>query len=147
MDLSKLVDSNREAMVKTLQEAVRIKSVQEPAVPGKPFGEGPARCLAYMLEEAEKMGFRTQNVDNYMGWCEYGEGPEMVAVLGHLDVVPEGDGWTRDPYSGEADGENVYGRGTMDDKGPTTAALYALKALKDSGVPLETPDPDPVRDQ
>lgn len=137
MDLSKLVDSNREAMVKTLQEAVRIKSVQEPAVPGKPFGEGPARCLAYMLEEAEKMGFRTQNVDNYMGWCEYGEGPEMVAVLGHLDVVPEGDGWTRDPYSGEADGENVYGRGTMDDKGPTTAALYALKALKDSGVPLK----------
>ena len=115
MDLAKLVDSNREAMVKTLQEAVRIKSVQEPAVPGKPFGEGPARCLAYMLEEAEKMGFRTQNVDNYMGWCEYGEGPEMVAVLGHLDVVPEGDGWTREPYSGEADGENVYGRGTMDD--------------------------------
>ena len=48
MDLAKLVDSNREAMVKTLQEAVRIKSVQEPAVPGKPFGEGPARCLAYI---------------------------------------------------------------------------------------------------
>jgi len=137
MELAKLVEQNREAMVKTLQEAVRIKSVQEGALPGKPFGPGPARCLAYMLEEAEKMGFRTQNVDNYMGWCEYGEGPEMVAVLGHLDVVPEGDGWTRDPYGGEADGENVYGRGTMDDKGPTVAALYALKALKDSGVPLK----------
>lgn len=137
MELAKLVEQNREAMVKTLQEAVRIKSVQEGALPGKPFGPGPAQCLAYMLEEAEKMGFRTQNVDNYMGWCEYGEGPEMVAVLGHLDVVPEGDGWTRDPYGGEADGENVYGRGTMDDKGPTVAALYALKALKDSGVPLK----------
>lgn len=137
MELAKLVEQNREAMVKTLQEAVRIKSVQEGALPGKPFGPGPAQCLAYMLEEAEKMGFRTQNVDNYMGWCEYGEGPEMVAVLGHLDVVPEGDGWTREPYGGEADGENVYGRGTMDDKGPTVAALYALKALKDSGVPLK----------
>lgn len=137
MELAKLVEKNREAMVRTLQGAVRIKSVQEEALPGKPFGQGPARCLAYMLEEAEKMGFRTCNVDNYMGWCEYGEGPEMVAVLGHLDVVPEGDGWTRDPYGGETDGTNVYGRGTMDDKGPTTAALYALKALKDSGVPLK----------
>ena len=72
MELAKLVEKNREAMVRTLRGAVRIKSVQEEALPGKPFGQGPARCLAYMLEEAEKMGFRTCNVDNYMGWCEYG---------------------------------------------------------------------------
>ena len=47
------------------------------------------------------MGFRTKNVDNYMGWAEIGEGDEMVAILGHLDVVPEGKGWDKDPYSGE----------------------------------------------
>lgn len=137
MELTKWVDQNKKAMVETLQQAVRIKSVREDAKPGKPFGNGPAKCLDFMLEKAAAMGFRTENVDHYMGWCEYGEGPEMVAVLGHLDVVPEGDGWDRDPYSGDCDGTNVYGRGTMDDKGPTTATLYALKALKDSGVPLK----------
>lgn len=137
MDLAKLIDENRDNMVKTLQGAVRINSVQGKAEPGFPFGKGPAACLDYMLKEADKMGFRTQNVDNYMGWCEYGEGPAMVAVLGHLDVVPAGDGWTKDPFSGDADGKNVYGRGTMDDKGPTTSALYALKAIKDSGIPLK----------
>lgn len=137
MELTKWVDQNKQAMVETLQQAVRIKSVREDAKPGKPFGDGPAKCLDFMLKKAADMGFTTENVDNYMGWCEYGEGPQMVAVLGHLDVVPEGDGWDRDPYSGDCDGTNVYGRGTMDDKGPTTAALYALKALKDSGVPLK----------
>ena len=137
MELAKLVEKNREAMVRTLQGAVRIKSEQEEALPGKPFGQGPARCLAYMLEEAEKMGFRTCNVDNPKEKCVTMQGPFLLAVLGHLDVVPEGDGWTRDPYGGETDGTNVYGRGTMDDKGPTMAALYALKALKDSGVPLK----------
>ena len=90
-----------------------------------------------MLGEAEKMGFKTQNVDNYMGWCEYGTGKEMVAVLGHLDVVPAGDGWDEDPFSGRVADGNVYGRGALDDKGPTTSALYALKALKESGLPLK----------
>ena len=86
MDLAKLVDSNREAMVKTLQEAVRIKSVQEPAVPGKPFGEGPARCLAYMLEEAEKLGLLTfapaEKTENDSG---YTDDPE------HADEMTEED--------------------------------------------------------
>ena len=93
MELTKWVDQNKKAMVETLQQAVRIKSVREDAKPGKPFGDGPAKCLDFMLEKAAAMGFRTETVDHYMGWCEYGEGPEMVAVLGHLDVVPEGDGW------------------------------------------------------
>ncbi len=137
MNLEALVDASREDMVKTLQGAVKINSVEAAAEPGFPFGKGPAECLAYMLQKAQAMGFRTQNIDNYMGWCEYGEGPTMVAVLGHLDVVPAGDGWTKDPFSGEADEKNVYGRGTMDDKGPVTSALYALKAIKDSGIPLK----------
>ena len=137
MELAELVDKNKEEMVETLSKAVQINSVQGEAAPGKPFGEGPAKALEFMLGEAEKMGFKTQNVDNYMGWCEYGTGKEMVAVLGHLDVVPAGDGWDEDPFSGRVADGNVYGRGALDDKGPTTSALYALKALKESGLPLK----------
>ena len=71
-----------------------------------------------------------------MGWCEYGDGPEMIAVLGHLDVVPEGEGWSFDPFGGEIRDGKIFGRGTMDDKGPTMAALYALAAIRDTGLPL-----------
>lgn len=87
-----------------------------------------------MLALCEKLGFPTENMDDRVGWCEYGEGEEMVAVLGHLDVVPAGDGWTEsEPFSGEIKNGRIYGRGTMDDKGPMVAAVYALAALKQSG--------------
>jgi len=61
----------------------------------------------------------------------------MVAVLGHLDVVPAGDGWSFDPWGGEIKNDRIFGRGTMDDKGPSIAALYALAALRDSGMPIQ----------
>ena len=89
-----------------------------------------------MLELAESMGFRTCNVDNHVGWCEYGEGEEMAAVLGHLDVVPAGEGWSVPPYEGKVIDGKIYGRGAMDDKGPTVAALYSLWAIKESAVKL-----------
>ena len=120
MELKESVARQKQALLKTLSEAIKIRSVQEEAKPGMPFGKGPAKCLAYMLKVCEDMGFRTKNVDNYMGWAEIGEGDEMVAILGHLDVVPEGKGWDKDPYSGEVDDTNVYGRGAMDDKGPAS---------------------------
>ena len=137
MVLKESVARQKQALLKTLSEAIKIRSVQEEAKPGMPFGEGPAKCLAYMLKVCEDMGFRTKNVDNYMGWAEIGEGDEMVAILGHLDVVPEGKGWDKDPYSGEVDDTNVYGRGAMDDKGPAIAALYGMKAIVDAGLPLK----------
>ena len=60
----------------------------------------------------------------------------MIGVLGHLDVVPEGDGWTYHPYGAEIHQGKIYGRGTVDDKGPIIAALYGLKAIKDAGLKL-----------
>jgi succinyl-diaminopimelate desuccinylase len=72
-----------------------------------------------------------------VGYAEYGQGDEMIAVLGHLDVVPEGDGWSYPPYGAEIHNGKIYGRGATDDKGPTIGALYALKAIKDLNIPLK----------
>ena len=47
--------------------------------------------------------------------------------------MPEGSGWERDPFSGDVADGVMYGRGTLDDKGPTMSAFYAMKALKDCG--------------
>jgi succinyl-diaminopimelate desuccinylase len=101
-----------------------------------PFGEGVATCLNKVLEIAESLGFKTCNLDGYIGWAEYGEGNDMIAILGHMDVVPEGDGWNYPPYGAEIHNGNIYSRGTLDNKGPMMAALYGVKAIMDSGVSI-----------
>lgn len=136
MEFRKLIEENMDSLVADLQGCIQIPSRYRADDSGYPYGKSVQKCLEYMLHKAEAMGFRTGNMDNHVGWCEYGEGEEMVAVLGHLDVVPEGDGWTLPPYGGVVQDGRIYGRGTMDDKGPTMCALYGLKAIKDSGVKL-----------
>ena len=136
MELQNHVAAMQEPLLVCLQENLRIPSVQGEAAPGAPYGTDVRRCLDHVLNAAQKLGFRTENVDGHLGWCEYGDGEEMIAVLGHLDVVPAGDGWTVDPYGGEISQGRVWGRGTTDDKGPTIAALFALAALRDSGLPI-----------
>lgn len=136
MTLRECVEAQREPMLQSLSELIQIRSVEGTATDEAPYGEDVLHCLQHALSVADGLGFRTVNLDNYMGWCEFGEGEEMIAVLGHLDVVPEGDGWTFDPYGGEIRDGKILGRGTMDDKGPTMAALYAMAALRDSGLPL-----------
>ena len=131
MKLNIRLDEMKEDMIKATQELVRIKSVAGEAKEGMPFGEGPSNALSYCLELCQQLGFKTVNMDNYIGYAEYGEGEEYVAVLGHVDVVPAGDGWTYGPYSGEIKDDKIYGRGTMDDKGPIIASIYGLKAIKD----------------
>lgn len=104
--------------------------------PEQPYGSGPAKALAYVLELCRDLGIRTVNRDGKTAWAEIGAGDEIVGILGHLDVVPVGEGWTHDP-KGEVCGERLYGRGAIDDKGPTLAALFAMKDVQDAGVPLK----------
>ena len=98
--------------------------------------EGAVRALHWVLDLAQEMGMRTCNMDDMIGWAEYGEGEDLVAVLGHLDVVPVGDGWTKPPFGGVIEDGRLYGRGAIDDKGPILAALFALYDIKRSGAPL-----------
>lgn len=134
--IKNLIDNYEKDIIESLQEIIKIKSVEEAAKPGMPFGEGPYRALEYALDLSEKMGFKTRNLDGYAGYAEYGHGEETVGVLVHLDVVPEGKGWTYPPYGGEIHDGKIYGRGTTDDKGPAIAVLYAVKALKEANLPL-----------
>lgn len=129
--------SMKEDIISSVQDSIRIKSVLDEEKDGMPFGEGVHKALEHCLSLSEALGFKTVNVDNYVGYAEYGQGEEMVAVLGHLDVVPEGDGWTYPPYAAEIHDGKIFGRGAIDDKGPTIGALYALKAIKELKLPLD----------
>lgn len=123
-------------VIENLQEIVRINSVLAEEQPGMPFGEGPAKALEYVLNLCRDLGFRTKNMDNYVGYAEIGQGDEMLGILTHLDVVPEGSGWSYPPYSATIADGKLYGRGAIDDKGPAIAAIYAVKAVMDAGIPL-----------
>lgn len=137
MYIEDIINSQKTNIIKSVQEIVRIKSVEEPAEPGMPFGRGVNNSLLYALNLAASLGLKTMNIDGYMGYAEYGEGDEVVGVLGHLDVVPEGSGWAYPPYDGQIQNNRIYGRGAIDDKGPVIAALYGLAALKESGLPIK----------
>lgn len=137
MQFAELLEKSKKEMLENLQKCIRIPSVYADDESGYPYGQQLHDCLTQVLELAESMGFETYNMDEQLGWCEYGTGEEMVVVLGHLDVVPEGDGWSVPPYEGVSKDGKIYGRGAMDDKGPAMAALYALKAIKDAGVSLK----------
>lgn len=119
---------------KDLRELIACKSVKTAKDGAMPFGKGVFSALDAFLKIAKNMGFNVRNYDNYMGEIDYGDGEE-IGVIGHVDVVPVGSGWNTDPFClTEKDGV-YYGRGTSDDKGPMLVTLYALKALKDSGLP------------
>ncbi len=125
--------------IESLQKLINIKSVKYDgadsyeAVPGKPFGNGIAAALKETLALCESFGMTIKNCDGYAGYAEAGQGDEMMGVLMHLDVVPEGHGWDYPPYGGEIHDGKLYGRGAVDDKGPAMAVIYALKELMDEG--------------
>lgn len=85
-----------------ISKMLKINSTQSDKKENMPFGNGPAQALNLFLNIATSMGFQTINYDNYVGEIVFGEGKDF-AILAHLDVVPAGNGWTKDPYSGEID--------------------------------------------
>ncbi|WP_144493705.1 dipeptidase PepV [Bacillus pumilus] len=128
----------KDELIKDTQSFLQIESVldEDGGKEGKPFGEKVDQALQFMLKKGEDEGFTVKNVDGYAGHIEYGEGEDIVGVLCHVDVVPAGDGWTTPPFSADIRENKIFARGAIDDKGPTMAAFYALKMLKDTGMKL-----------
>ncbi|UII55248.1 dipeptidase PepV [Cytobacillus spongiae] len=132
------VETRKDELLADTRKLLQIKSVldEEGATADAPLGEGVKEALEFMLQLGEKDGFLAKNVGNLAGHLEFGQGEESIGILCHVDVVPEGDGWSSDPYGAEIRDGNIYARGAIDDKGPTMAAYYAMKIVKELGVPL-----------
>ncbi|MFA5542936.1 MAG: dipeptidase PepV [Bacilli bacterium] len=135
MNFLELVNKNKDGMLNDLIKLLNINTllVEQPENKEAPFGDGLKEALDYILKLGEDYGFKTLNVDNIAGHIEFGEGEEIVGVLAHLDVVPNLEGWKYDPFSGTIEGDKLYARGALDDKGPLISGLYAMKILKDMG--------------
>lgn len=138
IDWQKEVEARKDDLLKDLFDLLRINSERDDDLKttDAPFGPGPRDALLHMLAYGERDGFTVKNVDNYAGHIEYGEGDETLGIFGHMDVVPAGDGWDTDPYEPVLKDGKIYARGSSDDKGPSMAAYYGLKIVRDLGLPL-----------
>ncbi|RBW71415.1 dipeptidase PepV [Bacillus taeanensis] len=132
------VEKIKEELIADTKAFLQIRSVLDEASisSGAPFGKGISEALTTLLEKGEKDGFQSKNVDGYAGHLEMGNGEELIGILCHIDVVPEGEGWTSPPYSAEVRDGKIFARGAVDDKGPTVAAYYAMKIVKNLNLPL-----------
>ncbi|WP_059171447.1 dipeptidase PepV [Bacillus sp. FJAT-27445] len=133
------VEKRKDNLLEDTRKLLQIKSVLDEEADSleAPLGQGIKEALDFMLNLGEKDGFTVKNTDNLAGHIEMGKGKELVGILCHVDVVPEGDGWTSDAYSAEIRDGKIYARGALDDKGPTMAAYYGMKIVKELGLPLK----------
>ncbi len=137
--VNKWIDAHLDEYIEDLKNFVSINSVQGSYEQGKPFGDGPFDALNFAIDLASKYGFAVNNYDSYVGTADFDpELPRSLDMLAHCDVVPAGEGWTvTDPFVPVVKDGRIYGRGTSDDKGPLLCAMYAMRALKECGVPLK----------
>jgi len=138
--LNGLVENYKNAIIQNTMRLVAKKSVNEGnSEAGAPFGCDIELCLEEALKLGRELGFKTQNYDGYVGTIDFGDRQQgrEIGILGHLDVVPAGDGWTHAPFEPYVVGDRLFGRGTVDDKGPIVACMFALKAIKESKVAIK----------
>lgn len=138
MDYKAEAQKRKNTMIENIQGIVAIPSIldEKTATKTAPFGLEVRRALDWMLEKGRADGFRVIDVDGYAGAIIYGDHEENVSMLAHLDVVPVGEGWTKDPFGGEIVDGYIFGRGVEDDKGPAIVAYEAMKMIRDSGQVL-----------
>lgn len=130
------IDAHRNEMFADMAKLIQVRSVVGEEEPGAPFGKGPAEALDKAIEMSAAMGFATKEYDRACATATLGNGEHRLDMIAHLDIVDVGDGWDTDPFVlTEKDGI-LYGRGVSDDKGPLVLALYAMRCIKELGIPL-----------
>lgn len=135
LDYKKLALAKKDDILRDLDELIAIDSSEDLNNTSEeyPVGPGPVKAMKKFLSFAERDGFHIKNVDNYAGRVDFGDGEKRLGVIGHMDVVPAGDGWNTDPFKMLIKDGKIIGRGSADDKGPALAAYYGMLLLKEAG--------------
>jgi succinyl-diaminopimelate desuccinylase len=137
------VDAAADEIVDFTRELIRVPTVNPP-------GDGYAECAELIGRRLAACGFETHYVAaegrpehttrhpriNVIGRRRGRSERPLVHLNGHIDVVPAGAGWTRDPFAGVLDDGRIYGRGACDMKAGLAAAVYAAEAVRRAGIEL-----------
>jgi succinyl-diaminopimelate desuccinylase len=122
---------HEDELIETTRAVLRFNSIESEAQPNAPYGKGNREVLDFVLSLAQQWGMKTTDLEGHLGFADFGSGERLVMTLGHLDVVPVGPGWKHEPFGAEIDNGYIYARGATDDKGPTVASFYAMRAIKE----------------
>ena len=130
------VTSYFDAVVDTLADLVAFRTVVENGVPN-PRNPEFVKLKAYLADAAARLGldFEDHGAALVLG---LGRSPDRLGLLTHADVRPaDAAAWQTDPFTLDRDAEpgRLLGRGVEDDKAAVAAALYSLRALRDTGLP------------
>jgi succinyl-diaminopimelate desuccinylase len=131
--------TRKDDLLRDLSGLLKIESVKDLSTSNEnnPMGKEIGEALQYMLDLSTENGLETTNMDGFIGYADYGNSEDYIAILGHIDVVPAPGKWITPPFQPTVRNGMLYARGAIDDKGPTIAAFYALKIVKELGLPLK----------
>ncbi|HLQ83087.1 MAG TPA: Sapep family Mn(2+)-dependent dipeptidase [Pseudogracilibacillus sp.] len=137
----KKINEYETQLLTDLESLMKINSVRDinTKCSYAPFGKGIRRTFDQMIYFSKRDTFFYEDFDGYAMHIVMGKGKEEIGILGHLDIVHEGEQneWMFPPFSLSKDENYLYGRGVNDDKGPVIAAYYALRIIRDLNFPLK----------
>jgi succinyl-diaminopimelate desuccinylase len=122
---------HEQELLEDTRRMLQIPSIESDPEPNAPFGRANREALDFALSLGDKWGMETRDIEGYIGYAEVGSGEKLIMSLGHLDVVPVGPGWKHEPFGAGVEEGYIYARGATDDKGPTMASFYAVRALRE----------------
>ena len=140
------VDAHFDEEVRFLQQLIRVPTDTPPGN-NAPHAERTAELLKdfgfdaekYPVPRAEVRAYGMESITNLIVRRNYsaeaGQG-RTIALNAHGDVVPPGEGWTKDPYGGEIVDGKIYGRASAVSKCDFASFTFAVRALESLGLPL-----------
>ncbi len=136
--LNTLVEQYRDDMIDMLAELVKFPTVRDDSTvtENAPYGLANRQALDRVMEMGKELGFEVKDYNGHVATFTWGSEGKEVGILSHMDVVPVGEGWNTDPFDPVIMDGKMFGRGTIDDKGPMVAGFYAMKAIMESGLPV-----------
>ena len=137
------VDAHFDEEVAFLQQLIRVPTDTPPGN-NAPHAERTAALLKDFDFEAEKYpvpvadvkAYGMESITNLIVRRYYSNSGKTIALNAHGDVVPPGDGWTKDPYGGEIENGKIYGRASAVSKCDFASFTFAVRALESLGLPL-----------
>ena len=130
--LDKIIENNTDEMISALGRLIAIPSVSKKNHDEYIYGKDVNDALEEAVKTAQELGFEAKNFGR-LAEISFGTGDKKVYIACHIDVVPAGPGWTKQPFCLTQENGCLYGRGVLDNKGSAMAVLFAFKALKDAG--------------
>ena len=130
LEIKEYIKAHRDEIVNDLCELVRI-----PSIAGT---EDAKRVLDLVAQKFKRVGARAEQYDTY-ALAKFGGGTHKIGLFCHADVVPEGKNWTMcEPFEGKVIGDEIFGRGSNDDKSAIVISLWVQKIIRDLGINLHS---------